>query len=87
MDPIITTSKFFTFVTKTGPNLPTYRRKSEIYNGTIIFEIDIMKKSIYNLHFCHCQNLNVTSFLVQSAVISATSSVCKQKQTKQPKHF
>ena len=40
-----TESKFFTYVTKTRPNLPTYSRKLENYNGTIIFEIDIIKKS------------------------------------------
>jgi len=38
-------SKFFTYVTKTYPNLPTYSRKLGNYNGTIIFDIDIMKKS------------------------------------------
>ena len=37
--------KCFTYVTKTCPNLITYSRKPGNYNGTIIFEIDIMKKS------------------------------------------
>ena len=32
-------------VTKTHANLTTYSRKPQNYNGTIIFEIDIMKKS------------------------------------------
>jgi len=36
--------KFFTYVTKTRLNLPTYSRKLGNYNGTIVFEIDIMKK-------------------------------------------
>ena len=36
--------KFFTCVTKTFVNLTTYR-KPENYNGTNIFEIDIVKKS------------------------------------------
>ena len=37
--------KCFTYVTKTFANLTTYSRKPENYNGTIIFEIDIMKNS------------------------------------------
>ena len=38
-------SKCFTYVTKTCANLTTYSRKLENYNGTITFEIDIMKNS------------------------------------------
>ena len=38
-------SKCFTYVTKTIANLTTFSRKPGDYNGTIIFEIDIMKKS------------------------------------------
>ena len=37
--------KRFTYVAKTCANLTTYSRKPENYNGTIIFEIDIVKKS------------------------------------------
>ena len=37
--------KCFTCVTKTIANLATYSRKLENYNGTIIFEFDIMKNS------------------------------------------
>ena len=37
--------KYFTYVTKTCAHLFTYSRKPGNYNGTIIFEIDIMKKS------------------------------------------
>ena len=37
--------KFFTYVTKTRLHLSTYSKKSGNYNGTIIFEIVIMKKS------------------------------------------
>ena len=37
--------KFVTYVTKTHPHSSTYSRKPENYNGTNIFEIDIMKKS------------------------------------------
>ena len=44
---------FFTFVTKTFANLATYSRKQESYNGTIIFEFDIMKNSSpINLNLC-----------------------------------
>ena len=46
-------SKCFTYVTKTRANLTTYSRKPENYNGTIIFEIDIMKNSSpMNLNLC-----------------------------------
>ncbi len=45
--------KCFTNVTKTFANLTTYSRKPGDYNGTIIFEIDIMKKSSpINLNLC-----------------------------------
>jgi hypothetical protein len=45
--------KCFTYVTKTWANLTTYSRKPENYNGTIIFEIDIMKNSSpINLNLC-----------------------------------
>ena len=37
--------KFFSFVTKTCLNLSTYSKNPRNYNGTIIFEIDIMKTS------------------------------------------
>ena len=37
--------KCFTCVTKTIANLSTYSRKPGDYNGTIMFEIDIMKSS------------------------------------------
>ena len=40
-----TLGKFFMYVTKTIANLTTYSRKPGDYNGTIIFEIDIMKNS------------------------------------------
>ena len=46
--------KCFTYVTKTHANLTTYSRKPENYNGTIIFEIDIMKNlSPINLNLGH----------------------------------
>ena len=48
------TAKCFTYVTKTCANLTTYSRKLENYNGTIIFEIDIMKNSSpINLNLGH----------------------------------
>ena len=56
-----TLNKFFTYVTKTRANLSTFSRKPENFNGTIIVEINIMKKSSpINLKFtlCHCQNQN-----------------------------
>ena len=37
--------KCFTYVTKTIANLTMYSRKPGDYNGTITFEIDIMKNS------------------------------------------
>ena len=49
----ISKSKFFTHVTKTCVNLNKYSRKPENYNGTIIFEIDIIKNSSpINLNLC-----------------------------------
>ena len=55
-------------------------------------EIDIMRKSSpINLRFtvfCHCQNQNGTSFLVQSVdAISSVTVYVDKKQTKQPKHY
>ena len=37
--------KYFTYVTKTIANLTTFSKKPRNYNGTIVFEIDIMKNS------------------------------------------
>ena len=49
----LTLCKCFTCVTKTIANLATYSRKPENYNGTIIFEFDIMKNSSpINLNLC-----------------------------------
>ena len=48
-----TKGKCSTYVAKTRANLTTYSRKPENYNGTIIFEIDIMKNSSpINLNLC-----------------------------------
>ena len=46
--------KCFTCVTKTIPNLATYSRKPENYNGSIIFGFDIMKNS-FPINFNLCQ--------------------------------
>ena len=60
--------KCFTYVTKTCDNLTTYSRKPENYNGTIIFEIDIMKNSSpINLNVCQTWLLH--KFLVVSFVL------------------
>jgi hypothetical protein len=52
--PVVCWSKFFTYGTKTRPNLSTYSRNSGNYNGTIIFEIDIMK-TYYPINWNLCQ--------------------------------
>ena len=43
-----TSYKCFTYDTKTIANLITYSRKPGDYNGTIIFETDIVKKVLPN---------------------------------------
>ena len=49
----MTKGKCFTYVTITHANLTIYSRKPENYNGTIFFEIDIMKNlSPINLNLC-----------------------------------
>ena len=68
-------SKFFTYVTKTCLNITTYSRKPGKYNGTIIFEIGIKKKSYpikenlcqtwlfhkcFDCLFCFCLHCNTT---------------------------
>ena len=45
LDQFLALSKCFTYVTKTIANLTTCGRKPGDYNGTIVFEIDIMKNS------------------------------------------
>ena len=45
------TSNCFTYVTKTIANLTTYSRKH--YNGTIVFEIDIMKTHPHSIQTSH----------------------------------
>ena len=50
-----TFDKCFRYVTKTIANLTTYSRKPGDYNGTVIFEIDIMKN--FARTFCYPQIL------------------------------
>ena len=43
--------KFFTYVTKTRPNLPTCSfKKKRNYNGTVIFEIDNYHEKSYPIN-------------------------------------
>ena len=70
---------FFTHVTKTCPNLTTYSRKPENNNGTIIFEIDIMKKSYpVNLKFTFLplSKPDFFSMYVRTAVSLMVHRVC-----------
>ena len=67
--------KCFTYVTKSIANLTTYSRKLEDYNGTIIFEIDIMKKSSsLNLKFTFFANVKTKIKLFFSAGLTAHSA-------------
>ena len=57
--------KCFTCFTKTFANLTTYSRKPGDYNGTIIFEIDIMKNSSpLNLKFSFFANVKTKIILL-----------------------
>ena len=58
-----TFDKCFTYVTKTIAILTTYSRKPGDYNGTVIFEIDIMKNS-------SPLNLKFTSFVTVKTKIT-----------------
>ena len=78
--------KCFTCVTKTIANLTTYRRKPGDYNGTIIFEIDIMKNSSpLNSIFTFFAMSKPKYQLLFCWTHSTLSSVqSKSKQNKQP---
>ena len=66
---------FFTYVTKTRANLSTYSRKPGNYNGTIIFEIDIMKKSFpLNLKFTFFATVKT-----KKTLSSISRSLCAQQ--------
>ena len=77
-------SKCFTYATKTFANSTTYSRKPGDYNGTIIFEIDIIPTQ-FKIHiFCHCPNQNNTSFLLglQHSQLSFRVNQNKRKNQK-----
>ena len=83
-------SKCFTYVTKTIANLATYSRKPGNYNGTIIFEIDIMKNSSpLNLKFTFFSNaqtqtkIKLLFCLTHSTLSSASEPVNQNKRNKQ----
>ena len=78
--------KCFTYVTKTMANLTTFGRKPGIYNGIIIFEIDIMKNSSpLNLKFTFFATVKTKITLLFCWTHSTLSSVqSKSKQNKQP---
>ena len=65
------------YVTKNHANLTTYSRKPENYNGTIVFEIDIMKNSSpLNLKFTF-------SFLLDSQHSQLSFRVNQNKRNNQ----
>ena len=69
--------KCFTCVTKTIANLATYSRKPENYNGTIIFEFDIMKNSSpINLNLCQTWLFHLLFILFWFTLNWAESAVC-----------
>ena len=85
--------KCFTYVTKTMANLTTFSRKPGNYNGTIIFEIDIIKNS-FPLHlkfiFFATGKTKITFlFLMDSrhSQLSFRVNSCKSKQKKQSKNL
>ena len=76
----------FTYVTKTIANLTTYSRKPGDYNGTIIFENDIMTNSSplnFKIHIFRLCNI---SFLLDSQHSQLSFRVLS-KQKKQPKNL
>ena len=80
--------KFLRMSPKLVPTYPHIVENWGIKKAPLFLRLILWKsipQSIQNSHFCHCQNQNGTSFLVQSA--DALSSLqCRQKQTNQPKH-
>ena len=79
--------KFLTYVTKTRPNLAKYCRKLGNYNGTIIFEIDIMKSSPINLKFTFLPKTKIALLFWCSQLMLSVVLQCRQKQNKQTKHL
>ena len=78
--------KCFTYVTKTIANLTTYSRKPGDYNGTIIFEIDIMKNSSpLNLKFTFFATVKTKITLLFCWTHSTLSSASKCDRVNQNK--
>ena len=78
--------KCFTYVTKTIAILTTYRRKPGDYNGTIIFEIDIMKNSSpHNLKFTFFATIKTKITLLFCWTHSTLSSASKCDRVNQNK--
>ena len=81
------TVNFFTYVTKTGLNLTTYTKKPGNNNGTIIFEIDIMKKSYpVNLKFTSLP-LSKPKWHFFSGAVSWCSQLCCSVNKNKTKTF
>ena len=79
-------SKCFTCVTKTIANLTTYSRKPGDYNGTIIFEFDIMKNSSpLNLKFTFFATVKTKITLLFCWTHSTLSSASKCDRVNQNK--
>ena len=79
-------SKCFTCVTKTIANLTTYSRKPGDYNGTIIFEIDIMKNSSpFNLEVTFFATVKTKITLLFCWTHSTLSSASKCDRVNQNK--
>ena len=78
--------KCFTYATKTIANLTTYSRKPGDYNGTIIFEIDIMKNSSpLNLKFTFFATVKTKITLLFCWTHSTLSSASKCDRVNQNK--
>ena len=81
-----TFGKCFTYVTKTIGNSTTYIRKPGNYNGTIIFEFDIMKNSSpLNLKFTFFATVKTKITLLFCWTHSTLSSASKCDRVNQNK--
>ena len=84
--PLYTPDKCFTYVTKTIANSTTYSRKPGDYNGTIIFEFDIMKNSSpLNLKFTFFATVKTKITLLFCWTHSTLSSASKCDRVNQNK--
>ena len=78
--------KCFSYVTKTITNSTTYSRKPGDYNGTIIFEFDIMKNSSpLNLKFTFFATVKTKITLLFYWTHSTLSSASKCDRVNQNK--